>query len=183
VDQQSRPSRAAASAALLVSVLVVAPVAAVSGRARVPERSLRPATREVVAGPRYAVGPFGRLLLGNDFRDLWTTPIGVEVLDMQASAGGLTSVRRVGGQQSKALALVGADGRDYTFRNVDRDPSAMLPEDLRGTIDRGAREAARYPGILGSAFLDVIRRSPVILPDVAALLTPSGTTASQRGAR
>jgi hypothetical protein len=44
---------------------------------------------------------------------------------------------RVGGQQSLGLALKGADGRDYTFRAVDKDPSAILPEDLLDTVVEG----------------------------------------------
>jgi hypothetical protein len=131
VGHQPRRSRATALAAVLSSLLVSAPAAAGSGATDAPSR---PGTRRIVAGSRYAVGSLGRFLLGGDYRDLWTTPVEVEVLDLRAFAGGLTPVRRVGGQQSKALALVGADGRDYTFRNVDKDPSAILPEDLRGTI-------------------------------------------------
>jgi hypothetical protein len=119
VGEPSRRPRTVAFAVLLVSLLVVAPAAATRDVPGAPPRS---ETRRVVAGPRYAAGSFGRFLLGDDYRDLWTTPIEVEVLDMRVFAGGLTPVRRVGGQQSKALAL------------VDKDPSAILPEDLRGTV-------------------------------------------------
>ena len=90
--------------------------------------------RRVVAGERYAAGPVRRFFLGADYRNLWTTPIAVDVLWLDSHAGGLTPLRRVGGQQSTGLALRGADGRDYTFRAVDKDPSAILPEDLHGTI-------------------------------------------------
>jgi len=63
---------------------------------------------------------FKRFLLGTDYRKLWTAPLEAEVLDLGSFAGGLTPVMRVGGQQSKGLALKGADGRDYTFRGVDK---------------------------------------------------------------
>lgn len=109
-----------------------------------PERSARgddqtdssaePAAREVVAGPEYAAGRVRQFFLGADYRDLWTTPITVEVLHLDSLGGGLTPVRRVGGQQSRGLALKGRDGRDYTFRAVDKDPSSILPADLQGTI-------------------------------------------------
>jgi hypothetical protein len=92
------------------------------------------AVREVVAGPEYAAGGFKEFFLGSDYRDLWTTPFRVEVMALDSVGGGLTPVRRVGGQQSKGLALEGRDGRDYTFRAIDKDPSAILPEDLQGTI-------------------------------------------------
>ena len=41
-----------------------------------------PATRTVVAGEEYDAGGLYRFLMGNDYRDLWTTPIEVEVLDL-----------------------------------------------------------------------------------------------------
>ena len=42
------------------------------------------------AGERYRAGAFHRLVLGRHYRDLWTTPIEVEVLDLSTFAGGLT---------------------------------------------------------------------------------------------
>src|SRR5919204_1603040 len=54
-----------------------------------PSRTVR-----VVAGPQYRAGGFHRMMLGRDYRALWTTPITVEVLDLQRFAGGLTPGRR-----------------------------------------------------------------------------------------
>src|SRR5439155_381606 len=71
---------------------------------------------------------------GVAYRDLWTMPVVVERLDLRTFAGGLKPVRRVGGQETKGLAIRGADGRDYTFRAVDKDPGGVLPADLRDTI-------------------------------------------------
>src|SRR5688572_22318815 len=93
-----------------------------------------PATREVVIGPDYRAGGLHRFLFGRDYRDLWTMPVRLPVLDLGAHGGGLTPVRRVGGQQTKGLALRGADGRSYTFRGVDKDPTSILPAELQGTI-------------------------------------------------
>ena len=39
-------------------------------------------TREVIADPTLSAGPLHRLFFGNDYRDLWTTPIDIEVLDL-----------------------------------------------------------------------------------------------------
>ncbi len=66
------------------------------------------------------------MMLGSGYRDLWGTPISVEVLDLRKEAGGLTPVRRVGGQQTKGLAFQGADGRSYTFRGLEKDASHLL---------------------------------------------------------
>jgi len=88
-------------------------------------------TREVVAGPQYEAGGWFRFLFGEGYRDLWTTPIEVEVLDLEKDAGGLTPVRQVGQAQTLGLALKGADGKAYTFRSLHKHPERMLPEFLR----------------------------------------------------
>ncbi len=101
------------------------------------QEPVAPAVRRVAIGPQYKAGGLHRWLWGDDYRALWTTPIEVEVLDLATFAGGLTPVLRVGGQQTKGLAMRGADGRDYTFRGVDKDPTSILPEELRDTWARG----------------------------------------------
>ena len=44
----------------------------------------------VTAGERYAAGDLTRALLGAHYRDLWSSPIQVPVLDLESYAGGLT---------------------------------------------------------------------------------------------
>ena len=89
-------------------------------------------TVTVVAG-RYGAGGLHRALFGSRYRDLWTTPIRVPVLDLGREAGGLTPEQVGGGRQTLALRLRAADGREFAFRSVDKDPAAALPEVLRGT--------------------------------------------------
>lgn len=91
------------------------------------------ATRTVVPSERYAAGGLQRFLFGHDYRELWTTPIEVEVLDLERTAGGLDPVMVVGRNQTLGLALRGADGNSYTFRSLDKDPTSVLPPELLGT--------------------------------------------------
>src|SRR5260221_1064187 len=93
-----------------------------------------PSTRTVVGGAQYKAGGGHRWLWGSDYRDLWTTPITLEMLDLNKEGGGLKPLFRVGGQQTKGLALRGADGKNYTFRGIYKDATELLEEDLRGTI-------------------------------------------------
>ena len=87
-----------------------------------------------IAGPRYAKAPGGQeRILGHDYRDLWGTPIEVEVLNLNTVAGGLKPVMRVGGRETLGLAMKGQDGRDYAFRAVDKSVSGVVPEEFRGT--------------------------------------------------
>ena len=103
--------------------------------AAMPARGDEPPHQTAVAGPQYEKGGFGRFFFGDNYRDVWTTPVSVEVLDLQHEAGGLKPAFRIGGQQTHGLALVGADGRSYTFRGVDKDAADLLPnQDLKGTV-------------------------------------------------
>ena len=81
--------------------------------------------------------PLGRascLLFGKHYRDLWATPIRVEVLDLGRFAGGLRPTRRGGGKQTRSLRFQGGDGRAYQFRSTDKDPTLLVPPELRRTI-------------------------------------------------
>ncbi|MDQ3426440.1 MAG: hypothetical protein M3477_01290, partial [Gemmatimonadota bacterium] len=111
----------------LLAVLTETAAAQGAGAAAVAESTT------VAAGARYRAGWLHRFLLGDHYRDLWTTPVRVEVLDLGAFAGGLRPLQRGGGQQTRSLRFRGADEREYTFRSVDKDPSALLPPDFRAT--------------------------------------------------
>ena len=47
-------------------------------------------THIVVPGERFRAGGFKRWFYGTDYRDLWTTPIEVTVLNLNSVGGGLT---------------------------------------------------------------------------------------------
>lgn len=91
-------------------------------------------TRTVVAGERFRKGGPYRFLFGGNYRDLWTTPVELPVLDLQTFAGGLIPTRAVGHGQTQGLALDGADGQAYTFRPLLKDPVGLLPQELRATF-------------------------------------------------
>jgi Omp85 superfamily domain len=88
----------------------------------------------VVPGQQYQAGWFHRALFGSHWRDLWTMPIKVPVLDLATYAGGLIPVRKGGGMQTKSLRFRGADGREYKFRSINKDPSKVLPSILQRTL-------------------------------------------------
>ncbi|HXB53976.1 MAG TPA: hypothetical protein VN461_04275, partial [Vicinamibacteria bacterium] len=110
-----------------------APLTAATGAAEDAKAPPGREARQVAIAPKYKAGGFHCWLWGTDYRPLWTTPIRVEVLNLQTFAGGLKPLFRVGGVETKGLAMKGADGRDYTFRGIDKDPTSILPEDLQDT--------------------------------------------------
>jgi Omp85 superfamily domain len=131
--------------------LIVPGVARSAGAGEMTDSTASPAprVRTVVAGEHYHAGDLHRFLLGSDYRRLWTTPVEIPELDLRTFAGGLRPVRRVGGQQTLGLAMRGADGHDYTFRGLDKDPTEILPPELHGTfVDKLLQDqiASSFPG-------------------------------------
>jgi hypothetical protein len=94
-------------------------------------------TLAVEPGPQYEAGWLQRWLFGGHYRDLWTTPLEAPVLDLDSLAGGLKVSKRGGGEQTKSLRFIGADGKEYQFRSIDKDPVAALPPTLRTTAAAG----------------------------------------------
>lgn len=117
------------SAAGLVALVVFGFAAPAVAQTYAPPESVT-----VVPGADYKRGGLHRAFFGTRYRSLWATPIRVPVLNLATFVGGLKPTQRGGGQQTKSLRLEGADGREYQFRSVDKDPSVILPEELRGTI-------------------------------------------------
>ena len=97
------------------------------------------------------------------------------MLDLSAEGGGLTPTRRFGGLQTAVLGFKSRDGRIFSFRGTDKDPSAILPEILKGTFIRSIVQdqmAAQHPGgPLAAAVLSeaagvlTIKERLVVLPD------------------
>ena len=86
----------------------------------------------VTAGPQYGQSDFAEIFIGSNWRDLWTTPVRVPVLDLSVNGG--LKPERTGGRQSKTLHFQGGDGRRYVFRSVDKWlHREALPPDVRRT--------------------------------------------------
>jgi hypothetical protein len=161
---------------IVLASLLAAPLAAQDSA-----RAAAGGPDSVVVTPdaRYRAGGLHTLFFGKHYRDLWATPIRVEVLDLGRFAGGLRPIRRGGGKQTKSLRFKGGDGREYQFRSTDKDPSPLLPEELRRTLAQRIFQdqiSAGHPAapLVVSPILDaagVLHSEPrlVLLPDDPAL--------------
>ncbi len=128
---RTRGSATLAGAAALAIALATAPAAA----QQPTEPAVgHPDTVVLTPGARYRSSGFHALLFGRHYRTLWATPLRVERLDLEGFAGGLTPTRPGGGKQTRSLRFEGGDGREYQFRSLDKDPSPLLPEQLRRTV-------------------------------------------------
>ncbi len=134
----------------------------------------------VIPGPEYAAGWVHRLFLGDHYRDLWTSPVEVPVLDLKQFAGGLTPVEAGGGFQTKSLRFRAGDGSYYKFRSVNKDPKAVLPLELQNTIAADLAQdhiSTSHPAgalivdeLAGAVGVPRLHPRLVLLPDDSALL-------------
>jgi hypothetical protein len=88
----------------------------------------------VIPGEEYKAGWLHKIFFGNHWRDLWITPVEVEILDLNNFAGGLTPLKKGGGQQTKSLRFLGKDGKEWKFRSVNKDPEKVLPPELQESV-------------------------------------------------
>ena len=139
----------------------------------------RPGFVRVAASQRYDKGRVHEFIFGGGYRDLWKAQIELPLLDLAKEGGGLSPVGRFGGLQTAVLAFKGGDGRAYSFRGTDKDPSAVLPAILRDTFARALVQdqmAAQHPAgpvaaskLSEAAGVLTIHERLVVMPDDPAL--------------
>ena len=88
----------------------------------------------IIPGEQYSASGFYEFWFGSHWREVWTTPVKVEILDLNEFAGGLIPFERGGGLQTKSLRFKGNDGKIWKFRSIEKDPSKALPEALRESV-------------------------------------------------
>ena len=133
-----------------------------------------PAARQVTVGPEYAKSGLHTFWFGRGYRAVWTAPVELPVLDLGREKGGLTPVRQVGGFQTPGLALQGADGRSYTFRSLDKDPSRVLPPEWRTTATAKLFKdqiAASHPAA-EVIYAALARSLGILYPEIRLMLMP-----------
>ncbi len=133
-----RPWRRYWTTTLLVVVLSLGGADAAAAQAgrlihrATPEKG--DSTHTLVPGARFKANRYGEWIYGKNYRQLWTTPVEVPVLDLDTVGGGLSPMRPGGAGQSISLHFMGEDGRRYTVRSIDKDPSKRLMEELKDTV-------------------------------------------------
>lgn len=132
----------------------------------------------VIAGENYRAGSLHRKLLGDNYRDEWTAPITVPVLNLKTFHGGLTPTKEGGGMQAPNLRFVAPDSSEWVFRMV-RKIHLILGNEYKHTIvwyiTADARSSSHPTGNLAAAPMlaaaGVLHPNPQIfyMPDDEAL--------------
>jgi len=95
-----------------------------------------------VADSFYVANPIKRRWLGNYYRDAWTTPVKLPVLDISKKYGGLEIVKKGGGIQTKSLRLKDSLENEYVLRSVMKDITLLVPGQARNTMIEGFAQDA-----------------------------------------
>ena len=129
----------------------------------------------IIPDSAYEAGGFYRFFFGDHWRDVWTQPVTVPILDLDEFAGGIVPYEVGGGQQTKSLKFNGSDGRRWKFRSIVKDPSKLLPEEFHKTFVESVLQdqmssANPYAAIIVADLLnavDILQAVPVIyiMPD------------------
>lgn len=93
-----------------------------------------PDSVEAVASTKYNIPESGYTWMGENYREVWATPVKVAVFDLGTKKGGLKILKRGGGQQTFSLRLEDNDGKQYVLRSIDKFVEGAVPEELHKTF-------------------------------------------------
>ncbi|WP_040249421.1 hypothetical protein [Psychroserpens mesophilus] len=82
----------------------------------------------IAASTLYAADEVKALMQGNQYREVWSTPVMVPIVFLDTLYGGMTIVKEGGGKQTHSLRLKSKKGIEYTLRSVNKDPEPLIPE-------------------------------------------------------
>lgn len=91
-------------------------------------------TNVLAAGPEYKAGKIKKWWLGRHYRNEWTTPVEVPLIDFKSENGGLEVVSKGGGNQTISLEVKGSSGIHHDLRSVNKNPAGAVPSPLHYTF-------------------------------------------------
>ncbi len=91
-------------------------------------------TVEVKISEIYNKGKFHRLLMGDNYRNIWNATVKLPVFDIGREKGGLSIIKRGGGMQTRSIRLEDKNGKQYVLRSVNKYVEKALPQNLWHTI-------------------------------------------------
>ncbi|EDM36663.1 outer membrane protein [Pedobacter sp. BAL39] len=85
--------------------------------------------------PKYdEVGKFHRFLFGENYRKEYAMETMVPIIRISKIKGGLSPIKRGGGNQTHSLRLEDKNGKEWVLRTVEKYPEILLPVELRKTF-------------------------------------------------
>ncbi len=74
-----------------------------------------------------------RFFNGNNYRDVWATPVKLKVFRLNEETGGFKITGIGGGHQTKSLKLKDSKGKDWSLRTINKDITKILPQGVQNT--------------------------------------------------
>ena len=98
---------------------------------------------------RFSAGGLKKLMIGKNYRKEWRETVKAPVFDIDKVQGGLKTIKKGGGHQTKSLRLEDKNGNEWVLRGIEKTVTdAALPPDLRGTFVKDIVQdgvSASYP--------------------------------------
>ena len=85
------------------------------------------ASTTLPANGDFAAGTLKKALLGTQYRDMWSTPVNVPIIDLETQNGGLEPIKKGGGMASNSLRMQQEDGKQYILRSINKDYTKLVP--------------------------------------------------------
>ncbi len=79
------------------------------------------------------VSKFRRFMTGNNYRNIWAAETEFPVFDIRTQKGGLSIIKRGGGQQTFSLRMKNPDNKQYVLRSINKSVEKALPPEFRNT--------------------------------------------------
>ncbi|MGB3466418.1 MAG: metallophosphoesterase, partial [Cyclobacteriaceae bacterium] len=86
------------------------------------------------ASKAYKAKGLKKLLMGENYRDVWSQEIEVPVFDIATEREGLDIVKKGGGMQTRSLRLKAKNDKQYVLRSIEKYAENAIPEALRKTF-------------------------------------------------
>ncbi|MEP7170151.1 MAG: hypothetical protein ABI855_12330, partial [Bacteroidota bacterium] len=96
--------------------------------------SLADSSIVIAANESFKAGKLTRFFLGQHYRNAWTTPVKMPVIDLNTEQGGLEIIRKGGGFQTKSLRLKNPKGDEFSLRSVNKYPEKLLGDIMKNTL-------------------------------------------------
>lgn len=90
--------------------------------------------QKIIPGPEYEAGGFKRWLWGNNYRDEWTIPATIRVLNLDSTTANFKILSTGVHNDLLNLHVQDAAGKEYLIRPVDKHLGKILPELFRKTF-------------------------------------------------
>ena len=82
----------------------------------------------VAANAAFKAGKGKELWLGKQYRNIWTTPVNVPLINLETKFGGLTPIKKGGGMSSNSLRMELENKKQYILRSIKKDYRKLVPE-------------------------------------------------------